>query len=69
MEYANALLALAIDASHCHIEVVPQANSDWQSNPENVTKFASLLGLPVTVVTSAGHQLPKEYVSSLLDGF
>ena len=40
---------------------------DWQSNPENVTKFASLLGLPVTVVPHAGHQLPKEYVSLLLD--
>lgn len=42
-------------------------SEDWQSNPENVTKFASLLGLPVTVVPNAGHQLPKEYVSTLLD--
>jgi hypothetical protein len=38
-----------------------------KSNPENVTKFASLLGLPVTVVPNAGHQLPKEYVSLLLE--
>ena len=44
-------------------------SEDWQSNPENVTKFASLLGLPVTVVPNAGHQLPKDYVSSLLDNF
>ena len=44
-------------------------SKDWQSNPENVTKFASLLGLPVTVVPDAGHQLPKDYVSSLLDNF
>ena len=42
-------------------------SEDWQSNPENVTKFAGLLGLPVTVVPRAGHQLPKDYVSSLLD--
>jgi len=44
-------------------------SEDWQSNPENVTKFASLLGLPVTVLPNAGHQLPKDYVSSLLDNF
>ena len=43
--------------------------SGGQSNPENVTKFASLLGLPVSVVPNAGHQLPKDYVSSLLDKF
>ena len=42
-------------------------SEDWQSNPENVTKFARLLGLPVTIVSNAGHQLPKEYVSLLLD--
>ncbi len=45
----------------CEIHV---GSEDWQSNPENVTKFASLLGLPVTVVPNAGHQLPKDYVSS-----
>jgi len=39
----------------------------WHSNPEYVTKFASLLGLPVTVVPSKGHQLPIAYVSDLLD--
>ena len=42
---------------------------DWQSNPGNVTKLANLLGLPVTVVPNAGHQLPKDYVSLLLDKF
>jgi hypothetical protein len=44
-------------------------SEDWQSNPENVTVFARALGLPVTVVPNAGHQLPKVYVSSLLDNF
>jgi len=44
-------------------------SEDWQSNPANVTKFASLLGWPVTVVPRAWHQLPKDYVSSLLDDF
>ena len=44
-------------------------SEDWQSNPENVTVFARALGLPVTVVSNAGHQLPKDYVASLLDSF
>ena len=51
---------------NCSLHV---GSEDWQSNPENVTKFASLLGLPITVVPNAGHQLPKDYVSSLLDDF
>ena len=38
-------------------------SEDWQSNPKNITKFANLLGLPVTVLPNAGHQLPKDYVS------
>ena len=50
---------------NCSFQVGPE---DWQSNPENVTTFARLLGLPVTVLPHAGHQLP-EYVSSLLDNF
>ena len=44
-------------------------SEDWQSNPQNVTVFARALGLPVTVVPNAEHQLPKDYVSSLLDDF
>lgn len=51
---------------NCQVHV---GSEDWQSNPENVTKFASLLDLPITVVPNAGHQLPKDYVSSLLDNF
>ena len=43
------------------------ASENWQSNPENVTKFATLLWLPVTVVPCAGHQLPIAYVSDLPD--
>ena len=40
---------------------------DWQSNPTNVELFGSLTGLKVSVVPEAGHMLPKEYVSMLLD--
>ena len=40
---------------------------DWQSNPDNVTRLGTYLGLPVTVVPNAGHMLPKAYVSHLLD--
>ena len=44
-------------------------SEDWQSDPENVTAFARALGMPVTVVPGVGHQLPKDYVSSLLEDF
>ena len=67
--YADRLSELASTNQYpapmnCSFHVGSQ---DWQSNPANVTKFASLLGLPVTVVPNAGHKLPKEYVSLLLD--
>jgi hypothetical protein len=48
----------------CEIHV---GSEDWQSNPTNVELFGSLTGLKVTVVPEAGHMLPKEYVSMLLD--
>ena len=48
----------------CEIYV---GSEDWQSNPTNVTAFGSMLGISVTVVPNAGHMLPKEYVSDLLD--
>lgn len=48
----------------CEIHV---GSEDWQSNPANVTALGSMLGIEVTVVPNAGHMLPKEYVSSLLD--
>ena len=44
-------------------------SDDWQSDPDNVKAFARALGLPVTVVPDVGHQLPKDYVSSLLEDF
>ena len=49
---------------NCHIHV---GSEDWQSNPENVSAFAEILGIPVTVVPGAGHQLGKPYVGALLD--
>jgi alpha-beta hydrolase superfamily lysophospholipase len=49
---------------NCHIHV---GSEDWQSNPSNVTAFAKRVGLQVTVVPNAGHQLGKQYVGSLLD--
>ena len=69
--YANRLSELASSNRYpvpmnCSLHV---GSEDWQSNPENVTKFANLLGLPVTVVPNAGHQLPKDYVLSLLEDF
>jgi predicted alpha/beta hydrolase family esterase len=50
--------------TNCEIHV---GSEDWQSNPNNVTKFADLVGLKVHVVQDGGHMLPKEYVGSLLD--
>jgi alpha-beta hydrolase superfamily lysophospholipase len=49
---------------HCQVHV---GSEDWQSNPDNVSLFGSMLGIPVTVVPNAGHMLPKEYVGGLLD--
>ena len=49
---------------HCEIHV---GEDDWQSNPNNVISFASLIGLKVTVVPGAGHMLGKMYVGPLLD--
>ena len=49
---------------HCEIHVGEQ---DWQSNPNSVIKFASPLGLAVTVVPETGHMLDKSYVADLLD--
>jgi pimeloyl-ACP methyl ester carboxylesterase len=48
----------------CEIHV---GSEDWQSIPDNVTAFASFVNAQVTVVEGAGHSLPKEYVSSVLD--
>jgi len=66
---ADKLLKLAQDATfptpmNCEAHVGAQ---DWQSNPESVKNFFSLLGVDVTVVPEAGHALPKDYVGSLLD--
>ena len=49
---------------HCEIHV---GSEDWQSIPDNVTAFAALISAQVTVVQGAGHSLPKEYVSAVLD--
>ena len=40
---------------------------DWQGAPEKVAEFGKLAGISVTVVPGAGHALPKEYVSAVLD--
>ena len=40
---------------------------DWQSNPASVKAFGSMLGITVNVVPNAGHSLPQDYVSSVLD--
>ncbi len=50
--------------TNCEIHV---GSEDWQSNPNNVYKFADLVGLKVHVVQDGGHMLPKDYVSDLLD--
>ena len=51
---------------HCEIHV---GSEDWQSVPDNVTAFAALVNSQVTLVKGAGHTLPKEYVSKVLDSW
>ena len=49
----------------CEIHV---GSEDWQSCP-NAIAFGKLVGMTVNVFEGAGHGLPKDYVSSLLDNF
>jgi hypothetical protein len=42
---------------------------DWQSIPANVQAFGRLTGISVTVVLGGGHDLGKDYVGPLLDGW
>lgn len=50
----------------CEIHV---GEEDWQSIPANVEAFGHLTGIPVTVVPKGQHDLGKEYVGALLDGW
>lgn len=43
-------------------------SEDWQSCP-NSKAFGEMVGIKVNVIEGAGHMLPKEYVSSLLDSW
>lgn len=40
---------------------------DWQSNPEAVKKFCNPQNIRFNIIPNAGHQLPKAYVTELLD--
>ena len=42
-------------------------SEDWQSNPEQVSRLAELIHIPVHVVAGNGHMLDHSYVSGLLD--
>lgn len=50
--------------AQCHIHVGAE---DWQSRPTDVCAFGKQVGIDVTVVPGAGHQLGKKYVGSVLD--
>ena len=50
--------------ARCEIHV---GELDWQSNPSRVIRFATPLGMDVTVVPNGGHMLDKGYVAALLD--
>lgn len=62
------LLELANDGKFplplkCEMHV---GSKDWQSCP-NAVAFGKLVGMKVNVVDGAGHNLPKDYVSGLLN--
>jgi hypothetical protein len=46
---------------------VHTGEQDWQSHPELVGSFFSLLGIGVTVAKDRGHTLGEDYVSPVLD--
>lgn len=52
--------------SRCHIHV---GSEDWQSNPRNALAFGQRVGIGVTVVQGAGHQLGKRYLGPVLDAW
>jgi len=67
--YSNRLFEIANSGcfptpKNCEIHV---GSDDWQSNPTNVTRLATLLGIKVNIVANAGHMLPINYVGDLLD--
>ena len=47
---------------NCQIHV---GSEDWQSNPEDFKK----LGIKTMIVPNAGHRLPIDYVSNMLDNW
>ena len=66
--YAEKLLELASAGKFpvpvsCEIHV---GSEDWQSCA-NSKVFGEMVGIKVQVIEGAGHMLPKEYVSGLLD--
>ena len=68
---ANRLLEIAQGGEypapkHCEIHV---GREDWQCNPEHVTKFGELAGVPVSVVPDNGHMLDRAYVRGVLEKF
>ena len=52
--------------ARCGIHV---GSDDWQSSPPDVCAFGQQVGIHVTVVPGAGHQLGKDYVGPLLDSW
>jgi hypothetical protein len=40
---------------------------DWQAHPEQVSRLAALLHIPVQIVEGNGHMLDHGYVNSLLE--
>lgn len=66
--YAERLLELAQSGKfpvplNCEIHV---GTEDWQSCP-NAKAFGEMVGVKVNLVAGAGHMLPREYVSELLN--
>jgi pimeloyl-ACP methyl ester carboxylesterase len=42
-------------------------SEDWQANPEQVSRLAELIHIPVHVVAGNGHMLDHSYINGLLD--
>jgi len=67
--FAEKLLQLAHAFSlpapaQCEMHV---GSDDWQCDPEKVAALGSLMGVPVTEVSGAGHLLGVRYVQQVLD--
>ena len=67
----NKLLSLAQTGQFPRLErcEVHTGSEDWQSHPDSVGRFFSLIGVQAVIAGGRGHSLGSDYVSAVLDNW